>query len=138
MRSQVAALVGFCLVVGGVAGQGDMQLEGTWLLVSMEKGGKKKDLAGEGIYFIFGGGKLSLKKGDETKDGTYKVDTSKKPRQIDMTVEQKGINGVYEIKDGTLRMCVAEAGDPRPTAFKVAEDSKAMLISFSREKKEKK
>jgi uncharacterized protein (TIGR03067 family) len=141
MRSQVAALVGFCLVVGGVAGQagkGDKQLEGTWLLVSVEKGGKKQDKSGDNFTVAFSGGKLHLKKKDETKDGTYTIDPSKKPKHIDMSVDGENVLGIYEVKDGTLRICGAGQGEPRPTEFKAPEGARVMILTFSREKKEKK
>jgi len=139
MRAKVAALVGFCLVVGGVAGQGDgkgaKQIEGTWLVVSMEKGSKKKDTEGENIRLVIRAGKLTFQKGDDKQEGSYKVDPSKKPKHIDLTVREKEVKGIYEIKKDTLRICAAEEGDARPAEFKVAEDSRAIILTLRREKK---
>ncbi len=140
MRKQVMALIGFCLVAGGVAGQGgkgDKALEGpTWSIVAFEKGGKKEDATGKGFTATFTGGKLHLSKGGgDTKDGTYKIDPTKKPKQIDMVVENETVKGIYEIKGDTLRICGTAKGDPRPTEFKTGADSPALILTFSREKK---
>jgi uncharacterized protein (TIGR03067 family) len=142
MRSKVPALVGFCLVVGGVAGQGDgkddaKQIEGTWAVASVVKAGKKKDTEGENIRFTFKAGKLTFQKGDETKQGAYKIDPAKKPKHIDLTVEETDLQGIYEFKGATLRLCLGAPGQDRPTAFKSDESNPTILIDLAREKAKK-
>jgi uncharacterized protein (TIGR03067 family) len=139
MRSKVAALVGFCLVVGAVAGQGDgkgaKEIDGAWTFVSAVKGGKKKDFDGEPIRIVFKAGKMTIDKGGDTKNGSYKIDPAKKPKQIDMKVEENEIKGIYELQGDTLRICGHGQGGERPTEFKADEGSEAMLLTFRREKK---
>ena len=84
--------------------------------------------------FFGRGGKLTFKKGDEEQPGTYKIDPSKKPRHIDLTVREKEINAIYEFKDDTLRICAGGPGDERPTEFKSEEGGRSMLITLRREK----
>ena len=142
MRSKVAALVGFCLIVGGVAGQGNgkgdaKEIEGTWTFVSAVKGGKKKDFGDDSVSLVFKSGKLTITKGDETKNGTYKIDPAKKPKHIDMTVEENQIKGIYDLQGTTLRICGSAMGDDRPTEFKSDEGSQIMLLTLRREKTKK-
>jgi len=51
------------------------------------------------------------------------------------TCERLQVKGIYEIKKDTLRICAAEEGDARPAEFKVAEDSRAIILTLRREKK---
>lgn len=62
---------------------------------------------------------------NETRDlgeGTFVVDKSQTPWHLDATAlkgRDKGsvYTGIYEIKDDTLRWCVATPGKDRPTKF---------------------
>jgi uncharacterized protein (TIGR03067 family) len=70
--------------------------------------------------------------------GTFKLDASKTPRQIDITPEGgKGvvIQGIYKIEKGTFTMCYAGPGGKRPTAFESKEGSGVTLIVWKKEKK---
>ena len=59
-------------------------LQGTWKAVTVEAGGKVQDEAEE-HRLIFSGDEFSIKKGEETMiKGKFKIDPSKKPKEIDM------------------------------------------------------
>jgi uncharacterized protein (TIGR03067 family) len=84
------------------------------------------------LKMTFDGDKVSAKSMDETKDGTFKVDPTKKPKEIDITVGGKASKGIYELKDDTLKICVSD-GD-RPTEFVTKAGTKAGLITFKKDK----
>jgi uncharacterized protein (TIGR03067 family) len=83
---------------------------------------------------------LTLKKGEyevlaESPDrGTVTDDTSADPRTMDI----KGVEGpnkgktflaIYELKDGTLKICYDLSGESRPTEFKTKPDTKLFLVT---------
>jgi uncharacterized protein (TIGR03067 family) len=66
------------------------------------------------------------KRGDEViQAGTQKIDPSKSPKTIDVTMTE-GLNkravmlGIYEIDGDTLKACFDPQGKQRPTKFKSA------------------
>src|SRR5262249_6605383 len=83
------------------------------------------------IKVRFEGAKVTLEILGEMKDGTVKVDPTKKPPTIDLTVDGKTALGIYELDKGTLKMCTAEPGEPRPKDFK-SEGDKQMLVVLKR------
>src|SRR5690348_6922028 len=88
------------------------KFQGTWTFESVETGGKQEPAADfKGMTVIFEGGKYTVKKGDEViQVGTQKLDPSKSPKTLDVTVAD-GLNkgalmlGIYEITGDTLKVC---------------------------------
>jgi uncharacterized protein (TIGR03067 family) len=142
MKTRLAAvlLTGAALASVGVAVGGDAKadlkkFQGTWAVESAQKGGKDEPEGKlEKIHFVFAGEKLTFKEGGKETEGTIKIDPSKKPSQIDVTIEGKTYEGIYAFKGGKLRLCVAEQGQGRPTEFKSPEGSKTILATLKREK----
>ncbi len=60
---------------------------------------------------------------EKGKEGLFLIDPKKEPKQIDLTMPggngPQVLPGVYEFKDGRLRISVAEPGGDRPTTFEV-------------------
>ena len=114
-------------------------IQGTWMAV---KGDQKMEITFEAKNF-----NLSFKGKKIT--GTYTVDPSKTPKQLDMTVTDAGSDednqkfkgktskAIYEIDGDKLKWLAPEPGaEERPTAFpKDGEKTKALFITFEREKK---
>jgi uncharacterized protein (TIGR03067 family) len=80
------------------------------------------------------GGRMVMK-------GTYKVNKSTTPMQVDMVTSAgagKGLGvqlkGIYEVKGDTLKICYAPAGQPRPTAFTSEPGSGNQLFVMKRVK----
>jgi uncharacterized protein (TIGR03067 family) len=121
-------------------GKSDKQLfQGKWEVFSAEKGGEKlPDEILKGIKLTVKGDKIEVEILGETKEGTFKLDTTKNPRHIDLTVEDKTLKGIYEFgKDKTLKVCAAiDENTPRPKSFKAEEQS--LLVIFRRPAPEKK
>src|SRR5438445_8669642 len=103
------------------------KFQGTWTFESVEAGGKKLPADQfKGITVTFEGDKYAVKKGDEVVEAaTQKLDPSKSPKTLDVTVAEgpnKGavMLGIYEISPDTLKVCFDPEGKMRPTKFKGA------------------
>ena len=150
MRISLVAL--FCAV--GIAASGALaddkaeieketkKFQGTWTLESSEAGGQKipaDDL--KDFIVIFEGEKHTVKKGDDViQVGTQKIDPSKSPKTIDVTMTEgpsKGtvMLGIYEFDGDTLKVCFDAAGKKRPTQFKSAPGSETFVNVHKRLKK---
>ena len=118
------------------------KFQGTWTFESVEAGGKKAPADElKGLTLTFAGDKYTVKKGDEViQVGTQKLDPSKSPKTLDVTVTE-GLNkgavmlGIYEISGDTLKVCFDPEGKKRPTEFKTAAGSQTTLAVYKRAKK---
>jgi uncharacterized protein (TIGR03067 family) len=103
------------------------KLQGTWYAVSVESHGQKAPLGrilAKGVHLVIDGDQWTLKevRGDPDKAYTARLDPTRRPKHIDITYdsgENKGRTslGIYERDGNTLRVCLGEPGDPRPTKF---------------------
>jgi uncharacterized protein (TIGR03067 family) len=150
------SLVALCCAVGFAASGGsgalahdkaDLEKEvrkfqGTWTFESSESGGKKFP-AGElkSLTLTFEGDKHTVKKGEEVVQvGTQKLDPSKSPKSIDVTMTEgpnKGavMLGIYAIDGDTLKVCFDPQGKKRPTEFKSGPGSENFVNVHKRVKK---
>src|SRR5262245_51289932 len=153
MRICLVALfctVGFAASVGsGILADDKANLEkevkkfqGTWTIESSETGGKAippGDL--KGLIVIFEGDKHTVKKGDDViQVGTQKLDPSKSPKAIDVTMSEgpnKGavMLGIYEIDGDTLKACFDPQGKKRPIEFNSPPGSENFVNVHKRVKK---
>jgi uncharacterized protein (TIGR03067 family) len=150
MRSVVFAVTvgGFLVILGapGTAGEKASKkdedlIKGTWSIKSAAKEGQKEseDKLKELKITFAAGGKLNVMGPGKDSEGTYKLDASRKPKQIDVTIDDGGkeltLKGIYELKKDSLKICLAHPPDERPTEFATQAGVKTMLIVFRREKK---
>ena len=153
MRSGLVTL--FCAlglaVAGGTGtradGKADVEKEfkkfhGVWTFESVEAGGKKAPAdAFKDMTVTFAGDQYTVKRGDEViQVGTQKLDPSRSPKAIDVTVTEglrKGavMLGIYEIDGDTLTVCFDEEGKKRPTEFKSPAGSQTFVNVHKRVKK---
>jgi RNA polymerase sigma factor (sigma-70 family) len=115
------------------------KLQGTWEFVSGQMGGKDAD--GEEAEqmkkqkYVFKGDKLTAK-----VECTYTIDSSKKPKEFDLTVEdgpeqERGTwKGIYELKGDELTLCMALPNQDRPTEFVTKEGELTTLLKLKRAK----
>jgi uncharacterized protein (TIGR03067 family) len=111
------------------------RLQGTWV-----------STAGPPIELTFTGNRWTAREKKENVElkGTFKLDPTKKPKTIDMTVEEgmefqgKTSLGIYELDGDTLRWCANEPGKAeRPKEFKrEGNGQRFLLVTFKRVKKE--
>jgi uncharacterized protein (TIGR03067 family) len=115
------------------------KLQGTWEFVSGQMGGKDAD--GEEAEqmkkqkYVFKGDKLTAK-----VECTYTIDSSKKPKEFDLMVEdgpeqERGTwKGIYELKGDELTLCMALPNQDRPTEFVTKEGELTTLLKLKRAK----
>lgn len=130
-------------------------LEGAWVLESVEIGGKADEkLKKAEVRMVFSGDKITMSKDGKDHEGSYTIDPSKKPKQIDLTIKgpdgREGTLGVYELDGDTLRITASSSSatakfgkDGKVTEVKRVEGKRpekvdsttGMLLIFKREKK---
>lgn len=114
-------------------------LAGKWEVFDAEVDGKKVTETFKGLELVVDAGNYSVKFGGMEDKGTITVDTSKKPKAMDVTGSEGPNRGkaypcVYELKDDVLTVCYGLDFKTRPTELKTAEKSNAMLIVYKRKK----
>jgi uncharacterized protein (TIGR03067 family) len=117
------------------------RFEGTWKWVVLEA--EKTKLSEEELKhprLKIMGDKFTVTEESGTFSGTFKVDPSKKPKTIDVTVtdgQDKGKTylGIYELEGDTYKVCVDPEGKNRPTEFAIKPGSGHVLEVLKREKK---
>jgi uncharacterized protein (TIGR03067 family) len=126
------------------------KLQGTWVLMAMEKNGNaapefvlgKLTVTFKGDTMAMDGPLLTVKGKEAVKpEFTIKLDPSKKPKAIDATplngkFEGKTVLGIYQLEGDELKMCLPKQGDKeRPSDFKSPEGSDLAFMTFKRSKK---
>jgi uncharacterized protein (TIGR03067 family) len=113
------------------------KIQGTWVCVSAERGGQAlPDEAGKEFKFTFKGDKLTLHMRDQKKEGTFKLDPTKKPKTITIkpSGEDKELRGVYMFDGETLKLCAGEPGEDPPKDFTTKDGGRLMLFVLKRSK----
>lgn len=137
-------LAGLVLVValGTAADKPPKELEpfqGTWAVDAITKNGEvvPEDQAQRLVLVVRGNERL-VKDGDEVKSkATFTVDSAKSPKEMDLTVSDgplagKTLRGIYELKDGTLTICLALEGAGRPGDLTAKAGSGRLLQVFKK------
>ena len=118
------------------------KFQGEWSLVTLEENGESQKITEESDHYVklkIEGDKfmVGLKNGDH--DATFAVDSSKKPKTIDVTLkggdqDGKVMKGFYELQGDTLKICMGSPEAPdRPVEFKSKDEVK--VFTFKRAKK---
>ena len=116
------------------------ELQGVWVPTSMEINGQPASAKEvERTRFTFKGEKLLFRHSkDEGKEeeGTFKADSKKSPKQLDITIKNKTLHGIYEVKGDELKVCyeTGEKPENRPTKFATNKEEELVLIVFKRQK----
>jgi uncharacterized protein (TIGR03067 family) len=105
-------------------------LQGEWEIVSAESNGEPppRGLL-DGAKFAFARDKLILL----GKEGTFELDASKSPRQINIIRGKTRQIGIYELNGDSLKLCVGPADD-RPKEFKTKPRTDHSLFILKRKK----
>lgn len=123
------------------ADKGGLELQGEWLAVEFRTSGTsapahllenaRLEIKADHITWYSG-------KGDSNRKSTFKLDPSKSPKQIDITIldapnQSKTALGIYELQKGRLRICHALTKD-RPKDFKTERGELRELVVLERAK----
>jgi uncharacterized protein (TIGR03067 family) len=117
--------------------------EGTWQVVSLEVDGNKspEEDARKITVVNEADGKWAIQvEGKVVARGTSEIDPTKKPKAVDLTVTEgensgKTTLGIYEFKDDTRMVCLAQPGQGRPAEFAAPAGSGHILAVLKRVKK---
>jgi uncharacterized protein (TIGR03067 family) len=105
-------------------------LQGEWEIVAAESNGEPPPPGLlDGAKFAFSGDKLTLM----GKEGSFELDATKKPRQIDFIRGKSHQIGIYELDGDDLKVCVGPADD-RPKEFKTKPRTDHSLFVLKRKK----
>jgi uncharacterized protein (TIGR03067 family) len=116
------------------------RFQGTWRMVSLEVGQNKlTEDALKDFRLKIEGDKFTATEGTSENHGTFKVDPTKKPKTIDITMIQgekrQTLLGIYELEGDTYKLCGDMSGKSRPTEFAIKPGSGYILEVLKREKK---
>ncbi len=116
------------------------QILGRWRIVAGENDGRRETPERIKDTFVdVTPDQISVTDRDEKKTWvtSYKLDPSKSPKTITMTVMQgdwkgKTALGIYRIEGDTLRICYALPGQPAPAEFATRPGSKQLSFVMKR------
>lgn len=148
MRCQVCLVLAFSLLVAADEPNKEAvdkelkKLEGTWQTVAFEHNGKTIPEENVKSWTLeIKGDKYTMTIGNNSEEGTFKVDPSKKPATVDVKPSEgpnkgKTRKGIYRLGEDEAKVCFSAIGEEeRPTDFASPEGSKNYLWTFKHEKK---
>ncbi len=138
MRSMIAltaaamALAGALHAARASDGTDLEKLQGEWTFVSGEKAGQAPP-GGElkMATVTFTGNEISCTGVPHEAKGTFSLDPTKSPREIELTMNGHAIKGIYRLEGDALTICL---GEERPTEFATREGVNALLMTLKRKK----
>jgi uncharacterized protein (TIGR03067 family) len=141
-----ALLLGLAVTLGAPAKKEEPKKEpvilGEWIAEKMSAGGLELPLPKDKeLHFTFEKeGKLAIADGGKVENGTYKLDSTKDPAQIDLSPpadsKEPVLQGIFSINGDTLLLCLAEGKtNARPTKFESSKEAPFILVTFKRAKK---
>jgi uncharacterized protein (TIGR03067 family) len=148
MRISVATTIGLLLSFAANSygdddnGRADelKALVGTWTIDKAELGGvnvleRLKPLDFE----IKQGGKYTAKHGDEIDNGSFTIDTSKAPKQMNIKPnggpnKGKSVKSIYKLEGDTITVCYELAGIERPVSFGTKPNTTLYQAVYTRKK----
>jgi uncharacterized protein (TIGR03067 family) len=122
-------------------------IQGDWEVTSFMAEGKDAE-GGEAdkiksATWVFTKDKILIKLDGETREATYKLDPTRKPRTIDVKItkapggeEGKKVPALYKLEGDSLTICLPIMNNTtRPTELETKEGSKQGLLVLKRKKK---
>jgi uncharacterized protein (TIGR03067 family) len=134
-----------CFGAAAVSQEADQKdegkLDGVWVTVTLEYNGKD---VGQKYPFRFNikGNDCVIEGNDAVKKEyaklKFKFDNTTTPKSVDISVvggiqKDAVIEGIYEVKEGQLKICAKVLGNERPTKFESPGGSSVVLLVMKRE-----
>lgn len=117
------------------------KMQGTWIMISgEEKGEKLPEKTIKNAKLTIKGDKYTVNLGDDTMIGTQKIDSTKKPKEIDATGTEgpkKGttILGIYKLDGDEFTVCFAPSDKDRPKEFTSKSGTGSFVHVWKKQKK---
>jgi uncharacterized protein (TIGR03067 family) len=112
------------------------RIQGVWSIVGIEADGKtipEDQLRIVQGRITFGKDTIMVtSQSGPTQKGTYKIDPSKDPKQIDYTLEGEAVVGIYSLEQDVLKIRTASDGAPRPVQFTHKPGTSSALLTLKR------
>jgi uncharacterized protein (TIGR03067 family) len=141
IHSLFAVALVFAVAPAFADDKSDMKaLAGTWKVEKAEIDGKDQTEIFKAFTLVVEDGKYTADFGGPKDIGTVAIDSSKKPKTMDI-VGTDGVNkgkkypSIYELKGDTVIICYSLDEKVRPEKFETKAESKTMLVTYKREKK---
>lgn len=138
--SRVRCVLLLAAISGLAAADDAITIDGIWKVASVELAGTAVPGLEDAELILERGTKAFTLPGGRVEKGTYRVDTSKKPVEIDSTTEGKDATekGICSVEGDMLKLCIATQGGPRPTSFVTKSGTDQILIVLRRSEAKKK
>jgi uncharacterized protein (TIGR03067 family) len=114
------------------------KLQGMWVAVSGEAEGAEKEVAGAEQLEFDGEAFNTWHGGHVEEKGTIRLDPSRNPMEIDLTVQEGKNEGkthlaIYAWDGANVKFCMAKEGHPRPTDFTTRPGDNRVLVVMGRQ-----
>jgi uncharacterized protein (TIGR03067 family) len=136
LSASIACVAFVAVVMTAVGGEKTLKVEGTWQVTAGISGGKKvPEDAVKKMQVAIKAGKYSVTRDtEEIEAGTYKVDESKKPAHLDLTItkgegEGKTQLGILKLEGDNMSVAFGEPGKEfRPKDFEGGPGIEVVLL----------
>jgi uncharacterized protein (TIGR03067 family) len=128
----------FGMAAGDPAGTDLQTLQGTWIVLAGNEGGKTLPPPRvKGSKMLVKNNTMKVYEQEKELEMSFRLDAAKEPKAIDLTItggKRKGevSRGVYAIDGDMLKICFAPQGSPRPSNFLPRQGSTEMLFVLRR------
>ena len=91
------------------------------------------EVKAKNFEMVFAGDKVTVPRKDGSEEVGYKLDPNKKPKHIDLLIEEgKTAKGIYLLDGDTLKLCFDKDYGDRPAEFDAKEGTKRILMVLKR------
>lgn len=105
------------------------RLQGVWIAESVDSLGQPLPAErAKQMRLEFTGSNLRVTMGKQADAGTFKLDPTANPKEIDAIGDEGGTPGIYRFDGDKLILCIGEPGSNRPRNFKTGPDTGPLLL----------
>jgi hypothetical protein len=84
------------------------------------------------MAFVFTDKTMNTEIAGRKSEATYELRSSANPKQIELTENGVSKPGIYDLQGDTLRLCICQANNQRPTAFDTQPGSLEIVFILKR------